>query len=331
MTAANPDNGKPRRVRPACIALAAYVALLLVLPGAATGQTSEAAPAPAATTTAAARSGTDADAQAPDDTPGRDPAPATAGGSSPQKNADNPGTDVKDLDARIARWKQIDWEALVQKDQVEFLAKLRQKCIETLVDFTATFHKQERIRGKLRGKEVAQMKFRAEPFSVYMKYTKGDKGREALYVDGRYDNKLQVHPGGLLGPLFQLKIEPDSDLATRDNLRLITMAGMTSMLNTVLPQFELARANGDLTVSYLGKMDVGGRKAYAIKRILPKKDIYPCKELVFFIDCQALVPIGADSYAWDNQLQSTYRYTDFKLNTGLTDDDFDRRNKAYNF
>ena len=247
---------------------------------------------------------------------------------------DKPGSEhagPKALEARLAKWRQVDWETLAKKDQLKFVQAVRKKCTETLVDFTATFHKQERIRGKLRKKESALIKCRSKPFGVYLKFIKGDKGREALYVDGKYDNKIQAHPGGVLGPLFQVKIAPDSDIAMKDNLRPITMAGMVNMLHTVVPQFEQAEKNGDLKTAYLGKMDIGGRKAYAIKRILPKKDIYPCKELVFFIDVEELVPIGADSYGWDGQLESTYRYTDFKINVGLTDDDFDRKNKTYNF
>lgn len=235
------------------------------------------------------------------------------------------------LEQRTERWAKVNWARLVEEDQLEFLQQLRRKCHETLVDFTATFYKHERIRGKLRDEEAALMKFRAEPFSVYMKYTMGDKGREVLYVEGKYDSKIQAHPGGVLGPLFQVKLAPDSDTAMKDNLRPITMAGMTNMLDSVVPQFELALGNGDLKAEYLGKMDVGGRKAYAIKRILPQKNDYPCHELVFFVDCEALVPVGADSYNWDGQLESSYRYTDFKINVGLTDDDFDKGNKAYNF
>ena len=41
------------------------------------------------------------------------------------------------------------------------------------------------------------------------------------------------------------------------------------------------------------------------------------------------MPVGADSYDWDGQLISRYRYGDFKINIDLTDKDFDWRNKAY--
>lgn len=258
--------------------------------------------------------------------------PEAAGdAASGSTSGETSGDPAVELARRIAKWEKVDWEELVQRDPVAFLQKLRQKCSETIVDFAGTFHKQERIRGKLRKEEAAEMKFRSKPFSVYMKFIAGDKGREALYVDGKYDNKIQVHPGGVLGALFQVKIAPDSKMALKDNLRPITMAGMTNMLHTVVPQFELAQANGDLKVEYLGVMDVGGRKVYAIKRILPEKDIYPCKELVLFVDCIAMVPTGADAYGWDGQIGSKYRYTNLRINVGLTDEDFDRKNKSYNF
>jgi hypothetical protein len=257
----------------------------------------------------------------------RPPDKAAEGEAKTPDKADPPETPQQ----RIERWKRVDWEAMVQRDQLEFLRNVRQKCDETTVDFTATFHKRERIRGDLRDEEAAQMKWRAKPFSVYMKYVKGDKGREALYVDGQNDGKMLVHPGGLLGGLIQLKLDPASERVMKDNLRPITMAGIVNMINTALPPFELALANGDLKTEYLGRMDVAGRRAYGIKRILPKKDIYPCKELVLFVDCDLLIPIGADSYGWDGQLESSYRYTDVRLNVGLGDIDFSKKNKAYNF
>ena len=255
---------------------------------------------------------------------------ATPPAESPQAKA-APPKDHAELEARLAKWKQVDWQTLAEKDQLKFIQQLQQKCDETLIDLTGTFFKQERIKGKLGKEEAMIIKCRTSPFAVYMKYVKGDKDREVLYAEGKYDNKIQAHPGGAMGALFQVQIKPDSDLAKKGNLRPITMAGMVNMLHTVVPQFELAKANDDLKTAYLGQMDVGGRKAYAIKRILPQKKEYPCHELVFFVDVEALVPVGADSYGWDGQLESSYRYTDFKINPGLSDLEFDKANKAYNF
>jgi hypothetical protein len=287
-----------------------------------------AAPSPAASDTVAPTGAGNQATQEPRVVP---PPPESATTPASGDTKPTPPKDKAELEARLAKWKAVDWKTLAEKDQLRFVQQVRQKCEETILDITATFFKQERIKGKLGKEEACLMKCRTTPFAVYMKYTKGDKDREALYVEGQYDNKIQAHPGGAMGPLFQVQIKPDSDLAMKDNLRPITMAGMVNMLRTVVPQFELASANGDLKTEYLGQMDIGGRKAYAVKRILPQKPIYPCLELVLFIDAEELVPVGADSYDWDGQLQSTYRYTEFKINPGLTDYDFDKKNKAYNF
>ncbi len=236
-----------------------------------------------------------------------------------------------ELDAAIARWKKFDWDAAVKADQLKFLYLVQQKCQETIVDFTARFFKQERIKGELHDEETADMKWRGSPFSVYMKYVIGDEGREVLYVAGQYDNKILAHPGGLLGYLIKVKFAPDDPAALKNNLRPITATGMINMMSVVVTQCALARANGDLQLQYGGKIEVGGRPAYAIVRLLPNKPIYPNKELVFLVDVADIVPVGGDSYGWDGQLFTKYRFTDFKINPGLTDRDFDRDNKDYGF
>ncbi|NLX58710.1 MAG: DUF1571 domain-containing protein [Phycisphaerae bacterium] len=253
------------------------------------------------------------------------PAPPTT--QFPQLDPSLPKTE-DEIRRATAKWAQVDWHSLVRTDQLKFLQLLQMKCHETVIDFTATFHKQERIDGKLRDEEAANMKWRRDPFSVYMKFVMGDKGKEAVYVEGQNSGKMRAHAGGLLS-WIKLWVEPDSSRAMKDNLRPITKAGMTNMLSAALAVYEEAARNGDLKVEFLGTMTAAGRTCYGIKRTLPKKDIYPGKELVLFIDCEKLVPVGADSYDWDGQIMSKYRYADLKLNTGLTDKDFDWKNPDY--
>lgn len=226
-------------------------------------------------------------------------------------------------------WKKVNWHALARRDKMEFLRQAQIRANQ-VTEFTATFSKQERINGKLRDQEVMQMKWRAKPFSVYMKYEKGDKGRQVLYVAGQNEGQAHVKLGGLLG-FIVVDVDPHGEQAMEDNLRPITMAGLPNILNNAMPEFKRAADNGDLVVQYLGKLEIGGRKAYTIKRILPRKEIYSVKELVIFIDTETLVPVGADTYDWDGQLESRYRYTNINLNPRLTDKDFDSKNKKYGF
>ena len=66
----------------------------------------------------------------------------------------------------------------------------------TVNDYVSVFHKQERVNDKLLPEETIQFKFQ-KPFKVYMKWIKEPfEGREALYVEGQYNNKLIAHKGG---------------------------------------------------------------------------------------------------------------------------------------
>ncbi len=242
----------------------------------------------------------------------------------------------KQLREDVAKWAKVDWKGLVRTDQLKFLQLLRQKCEETIIDFTATFYKQERIKGKLRKEEKIRMKWRKDPFSVYMKFIKGDKGKEALYVEGVHGSEIRAHRGGILS-FVKVWTKPSSSKAMKNNLRPITRAGMANMLNFAMPVYERAKRNGDLKIEYWGEMGFARRRVYVIKRFLPRKInpktgklLYPGKVLVLYIDAVKLVPVGAYSYGWDGQVTSKYRYQNVKINIGLTDKDFDWRNKAYN-
>jgi len=310
-----------RHLTSALLALTAMVAPLL---GQATGKAPASSPP---------RTGT---SQATDRTATKAPAAKKPPAATPPRKLSPLEKKDKKLREKVAKWAKVDWKGLVKTDQLKFLQLLRQKCEETIIDFTATFHKQERINGKLRKEEIAEMKWRRDPFSVYMKFTKGDKGKEALYVEGVHGNEIRAHTGGFL-KFIKIWTKPTSKRARKNNLRPITGAGMANMLHAAVPVFEEAKKKGDLKIEYIGIVEyIVGRRAYQIKRILPKKIdpktgklLYPCKEFVLYIDTVELVPVGADSYHWDGQVISKYRYKNFKINIGLTDKDFDWKNKAY--
>jgi hypothetical protein len=53
--------------------------------------------------------------------------------------------------------------------------------------------------------------------------------------------------------------------------------------------------------------------------------------MVFHIDTELQLPIGAAFYDENDLLFEQYSYSDVKLNVGLTPLDFSRENKAYRF
>ena len=226
-----------------------------------------------------------------------------------------------------------EMEKAAARDPLEFLRVALKWSDEKITDYTCLFRKQERIGGELRACESMQMKLRVDTFSVYVKWT-GDqsRGQEVLYVQGRNDGNAIAHPSGILGILFRkVAIDPAGKTALKHSRGPITVAGMANMLRLVIPQCELAKANGDLQLTFRGVREESGRPAYFFKRTLPNTNKYPCAILGIYIDCEYLACVRTDAYDWDGGLLSQYIYSDLNINPGLTDDDFDVDNREYNF
>jgi outer membrane lipoprotein-sorting protein len=49
------------------------------------------------------------------------------------------------------------------------------------------------------------------------------------------------------------------------------------------------------------------------------------------VDKEYKFPVAAEIYGWNNELLEKYENTNIKLNVGLTDKDFDPKNKEYEF
>ena len=70
------------------------------------------------------------------------------------------------------------------------------------------------VKGEIKESRNLQFKFK-KPASYYLKYTEGnDDGLEAIYVHGKYDNKMEVHMGGYFG-LFRIAVDPRGSLAMK--------------------------------------------------------------------------------------------------------------------
>ena len=216
-------------------------------------------------------------------------------------------------------------------DLIEMLRQAQKK-YETVVDYTVTFHKQQRVGGVLHEEEVALYKFR-KPFSVYLKWTGAiDKGREALYVEGKHDGRALVHLGGMVNyfaPTFAL--HPKGTLAMRKNLRPITESGLGNTIALLVRVCEQAKRNGDLQVRYIGMGETAGRPVHRFERMLPSGKGYPAHKTLVDIDKENGYPVSVVSYGWNGELLEKYLYEDLRTNVGLTDADFDRTNRAYQF
>ncbi|MFP4356139.1 MAG: DUF1571 domain-containing protein [Phycisphaerae bacterium] len=217
-------------------------------------------------------------------------------------------------------------ERLAEHDHIALLEMCLDHCQKSYQDYTATFIKQERIRGILRDEQTIEVKYRDVPFSVALAWTKNaGRGDRLLYIEGQNDGKMLVRPAvgwqrALVGS--QVAKDPSGDEAMKSTLRPVTMFGFARGLTNLLDVYRQADAAGDLEIAFGGYSSVSGRKCIQLVRTLPAKDDYPCHVTEIHIDLETLLPICIKGYDWDGKLASKYLYQDLQFNVGLRDEHF---------
>jgi hypothetical protein len=199
-------------------------------------------------------------------------------------------------------------------------------------DYTALFRKTERINGRLK-KQVMEMKLREEPFSIYLLYrSKKEGGRQAVYVDGKYDNNLVVRDVGLRAVLGTVQLGQQNPLVTCENRYPVTYLGIANVVDTSLTIWEreskLPEARPVVTI--VPNSRHGDRDCCEVTVMYEHRHPeieYPKSHLYF--DNETKLPIHVERYGWpahegeEPPLMEEYDYADVKLNVGLTDADFD--------
>ncbi|QDT30892.1 DUF1571 domain-containing protein [Thalassoglobus polymorphus] len=211
------------------------------------------------------------------------------------------------------------------------------KALDDVKDYTATFTKREMIGRNLTDAKM-EMKYRHNPYSVYFKFISPSAGREAIYVAGENDGKMQAHEVGIAGLAGTLSLDVDGRLAMTDNRHPITMAGMHIMVSTLLEQWLSDTKLSGMTVNFYPNAKIGKIECKAIEtshRSPSSGAKYAMSRL--YVDASTNYPIRVQQYEFPRknkkqpELVEDYLYTDIKTNVGLKDIDFSTSNSKYDF
>jgi hypothetical protein len=206
--------------------------------------------------------------------------------------------------------------------------------------YTVTLLKQERIKGRLGPEQEIEMKVRHEPFAIYMKFIAPDAGKEVVYAQGRYDDHLIAHAGGLARALVpRLKVKPDSALALAGNRHPITDAGLLNLTRKLIRYRRWDLEDEDAGTILDRITDASGQTFLRSihTHTIPHPD-RPFAYVEVLYDPDTKLPVSFAGYDWPEAAGGTpvslgekYVYEDLDLDAPLSDLDFDPANPAYGF
>lgn len=230
------------------------------------------------------------------------------------------------------------------------LLELGKQRMQNVPDYSATFIKQEKLEGEDRQDiQTLNLKMRHQPFSVYMKWLEGgDVGREVLFVEGHYDDRMQVRLGGNKGKLLPtLKLDPTGSVAMKEARHAVTEMGLYNLCELILKyrKRDLGLKQG-LRWQMLPDQKFADRDCYGFVVEYDSKEIEPIyRKAITYIDKEHNLPICVRNFGWPEEELPTaspqeldeatmieyYGYKDLRFEQRLSDADFDKANKDYTF
>ena len=180
------------------------------------------------------------------------------------------------------------------------------------------------------------------PFSVYLKFlAPADvQGREVIFVEGRNGGKMIARRGGLRFAHMTVALNPFGSLALERCRYPITHIGISNLINEMLvvAREEVNNPPEELQFRQVDGVKINGRDCRMLQFVHPlRRDRYRYNVARVFVDSELDLPIRYAAYDWPEKeggrpnLTEEYTYLNLKLNVGLTDEDFDYRNKSYAF
>jgi hypothetical protein len=195
--------------------------------------------------------------------------------------------------------------------------------------YTAQLRRKEVVHGEDKPEEIMLFKFRKQPWSVYFKWIgMENRGREVVFVKGRYDSKIHSH----LGPKEpsipfmgrKMALAPDNMLVRSRSRHDITEAGIGHIIEEfgkqlAGPQARLLRYAGTVTRSeYPQPLD-------AVEQVLPpgaEPQLPRGGRRLIGYDPASHLPVLVVTHDDRNRQVEFYLYEQLQFPVMLTDNDF---------
>ncbi len=201
---------------------------------------------------------------------------------------------------------------------------------QDIQDYSAIMYKQERIDGVLGQQEVALVKVRHKPFSVYMFFLSPNKGREVVFVEPAEgeEPELKALDCGWKRKFGVVSFHPKGRMAMKGQKYPITDLGIRKLTTELI---DVATNDVQFTECkvHTSQSKVQKRSATLLTVVHPtKRRNFQFHKAEVYLDNELKMPIRYAAYLWPAKpgeappLEEVYTYTNIKINNGFTDKDF---------
>jgi len=235
-------------------------------------------------------------------------------------------------------------EQLLRDDPLAALAEARKRLIRDHRDYTCTFTRQELLPSGMTAEQELEVKFRAEPYSVMLKWIR-NKGLvdRVIYVKDKWvDHRAEdpalrqlalAQPSSLAGLFIKSTKQPiRGSFAKGSSRHSIDEFGFEATLRLFIKYCRRAMTNGELQLDFKGETSFCDRPVWLLRRRLPysqEAGVYPDRLVDLYIDKEYMVPVAIYCYSDDDRkpqdLLGKYEYRNIRFDVCLTEADFEPR------
>ena len=200
-------------------------------------------------------------------------------------------------------------------------------------DYKCVFVARENLHGKQGEDQIIHMKFRQQPFSVYMNWARPTSmaGQEVAYVQGKNADKLRVRSVGLLKVTGFMSIDVDDKRTLEHSRHTIREAGIGNLIDRTAQNWQFDRQSGK-AITKISEYMFDNHPCYKVETIHTAKlpQFYSYKGVIY-LEKTSKYPIRNENYSWPvpggnpaGDLMESFSYTQIDFNKGLKDADFDK-------
>lgn len=206
--------------------------------------------------------------------------------------------------------------------------------LATLDSYVVRLVRKEVINNKKKPQETLLLKYRKAPLSIYFKWLDSEGiGREVVYVEGMYENKIHTLLAAGDVPFMpagkRMAFAPDSILVRSASRHNIKDAGFVPLVEG-LGRAIIGQSKGDMrfgTVKYTAanKRPEFGFPVESLEHFIPvgvENELPKGGRRVVCFDPQSSLPMLIITFDENNQEVEYYKYDRFQFPTRLDENDF---------